>query len=160
MNPLCEEVFISCNANQRAAVGLPLIEDRFLGIGPMGGLLSAFQSAPDRAWLTVACDMPYLGYLTLEYLIANRNTSKLATAFKNTDQGFPEPLVTIWEPRAYQVLLQALSAGISCPRKVLMASAVALLDAPDQREMQNINDDTAYRLAVSQLADQQSKTRM
>ncbi len=138
MLPVCQEVFISCNAPQAATIDLPKIEDRFLGIGPVGGILSAFQSAPDTAWLVVATDMPYLSTTTLNYLIEHRDPSKLATAFVGKD-GLPEPLITIWEPRAYPVLLQALSMGLSCPRKILTAHDTLMLQPPEPAELQNIN---------------------
>lgn len=138
LQPLCEETFISCNAIQAAQIDLPSIEDKFLGIGPMGGILSAFQSAPNAAWLVVATDLPYLNTNTLNYLIAHRDPSRLATAFIGTD-GLLEPLITIWEPRAYPVLLQALSMGLSCPRKILTSCNTMKLDPPGLAEVQNVN---------------------
>jgi molybdopterin-guanine dinucleotide biosynthesis protein A len=149
LQPLCDEVFISCNARQSTDISLPRIEDRFLGIGPMGGILSAFQFAPDRAWLTLACDMPHLTQQTFNYLIQQRKPSKLATAFVNTELGFPEPLLTIWEPRAYPVLLEALSLGSSCPRKVLINSDIALLSPPDRLALVNVNDLVARQQACA-----------
>ena len=38
----------------------PVLYDRFLGLGPFGAILSAFQSDPDAAWLVIACDQPLL----------------------------------------------------------------------------------------------------
>lgn len=153
LQPFCESAFLSSNAKQSAEIDVPQIEDRFLGIGPMGGILSAFQSAPDKAWLTVACDMPYLNEEILKYLIAQRNPSKLATAFANSEEGFPEPLLTIWEPKAYPVLLQALSMGISCPRKVLINSDIELIAAPNPDALKNVNDENAMRETLSQFAN-------
>ncbi len=140
LQPFCEQAFLSCNAAQRGESSHLEIEDRFLGIGPMGGILSAMQSAPDAAWLVVACDLPHLTRSTLEHLVANRDSSKMATAFKNSESGFVEPLITIWEPRAYPILLQALSEGITCPRKVLMHAGAAVLPAPDSAELKNVNN--------------------
>lgn len=138
LQPLCQDVFVSCNAAQAGGLHLPEIEDRFLGIGPVAGILSAFQSAPGAAWLTVATDLPHLSSATLEYLIAHRNPSKLATAFVGAD-GLPEPLITIWEPRAYPVLLQALGMGITCPRKMLMSCDIERLLPPAPEELRNVN---------------------
>ena len=146
LGAFCSNVYLS--ANEEAGT-LPVIRDRFTDLGPMSGILSAFQSAPDSAWLTVACDLPYLTPGTLEYLVQHRNASRMATAFMNAENTFPEPLITIWEPRAYPVLLQALSEGLSCPRKVLINSDIALLSAPDNNELQNVNDVAAYEKAVA-----------
>ena len=55
----------------------------------------------------------------------------MATAVKGKKKEFPEPLVTIWEPKAYPIMLQFLAQGISCPRKVLINSDVKLLETDD-----------------------------
>jgi molybdopterin-guanine dinucleotide biosynthesis protein A len=151
IRPFCAAVFLSCGSLQSGDPQTPTIEDRFLGIGPMGGILSAMQADPSSAWLVVACDLPHLSERSLRHLIAHRNPSRLATAFKEPGGSFPEPLITIWEPRAYPVLLHALSEGLSCPRKVLLASDIELLDAPDPAELQNVNDPAAYSEALSRL---------
>lgn len=132
---LCTETFIS----GRSEEGLPEIPDSFTGLGPYGGILSAMQKDPDASWLTVACDLPYLTVDTLQHLVQQRNPSKIATAFLDSDARFPEPLITIWEPRAYPVLLQFLSQGYSCPRKVLINTDIELLQAPDVAEFRNVN---------------------
>jgi molybdenum cofactor guanylyltransferase len=48
-------------------------------------------------------------------------------------------LITIWEPRAYPVLLSFLAQGISCPRKVLINSDIELLDVPNIDALMNVN---------------------
>jgi len=152
----CDKAFVSCNAAQAAALmELPAIEDTFLGLGPMGGILSAMQSDPNAAWLTVACDLPYLSQKTISFLVQNRNPSKNATAFLDAKGTFPEPLVTIWEPKSYLLLLQFLAQGYSCPRKVLINSDIELLTAPDSKEFLNVNNPGEYEQALQEL---QSKT--
>jgi len=151
----CREVYISCNGTQKETVraeGLPLIEDSFTGLGPLGGILSAFRQNPNAAWLTVACDLPYLSAETIQLLVQQRDTSKVATAFGNVeDHGWPEPLMTIWEPRAYPWLLQCLSQGYSCPRKALINADIALLDIPGKQQLQNINKYSDYLTAIENL---------
>jgi len=136
-------VYLSVNAAQAAELSgtsYRLIEDTFLGLGPLGGILSAFRQDPEAAWLVVACDLPLLSERSLDILVAGRDSGKMATAFYDSDHRFPEPLVTLWEPRAYPILLQFLSMGYSCPRKALINSDVALLDIPDVSELTNAND--------------------
>ncbi|MEL6925860.1 MAG: NTP transferase domain-containing protein, partial [Bacteroidota bacterium] len=123
MVPHCIDTFMSCRPEQIASfIMYPGLPDSFLGLGPFGGILSAFRQNPNSAWLTVACDLPLLDAAALQYLIDHRDTSKVATAFHNPATGFPDPLLTIWEPRAYPILLQFLAQGYSCPRKVLINS--------------------------------------
>ncbi|MFI5159446.1 MAG: hypothetical protein ACHQF4_11310, partial [Sphingobacteriales bacterium] len=62
-----------------------------------------------------------------------------ATTFGNGYEGFPEPLITIWEPKSYSVLLAFLAQGYSCPRKVLINNDAHLLTAPDANALTNVN---------------------
>jgi molybdopterin-guanine dinucleotide biosynthesis protein A len=153
LSTLCKETYVSYADVQavKTEEQLPVITDKFLGLGPFGGILSAFQHNPDAAWLTVACDLPYLSAETLQYLAAHRNPSKMATCFIDSDQKFPEPLITIWEPRAYPVMLQFLSQGYSCPRKVLINSEVELLQAPIVEDFQNVNHPEERDVAMANL---------
>ena len=75
----------------------------------------------------------------LEHLIEKRSTSSIATAYKNSADGFAEPLITIWEPKSYPVLLAFLAQGYSCPRKVLINSDTHLLEPLDDEVLTNVN---------------------
>jgi len=116
-----------------------LIPDSFQDLGPFGGILSAFRKEPNRAWLTIATDIPLLDENVLKLLLSKRNPSKLATCFHNPETKFPEPLITIWEPRAYPVLLQFLATGYSCPRKVLINSEIEEVHLDQNELLTNIN---------------------
>ncbi|MGI9531997.1 NTP transferase domain-containing protein [Lutimonas sp.] len=109
-----------------------VIEDKFLGLGPFGAICSAFQHNPNTAWLVLATDLPYIDEKLIRQLMDHRDSSKVATAIKGKSKQFPEPLVTIWEPKAYPIMLQFLSQGISCPRKVLINSDVKLVEVDDE----------------------------
>lgn len=149
----CTETHVSY-ANAQAVneqEQLPVVLDTFSGLGPFGGILSAFQINPNLAWLTVACDLPYLSAQTLAYLVEHRNSSKMATCFIDSDNKFPEPLITIWEPRAYPIMLQFLSQGYSCPRKVLINSDVELLHTPNIDDFQNVNYPEQREAAMANL---------
>ncbi|MEM7382187.1 MAG: NTP transferase domain-containing protein, partial [Bacteroidota bacterium] len=139
LSGVCEEVFYSLRPEQDAPSNGKIIHDSFVGLGPFGAILSAFREHPDAAWLVVACDLPMLDKTGLQALAQKRNTSKIATAYHNPATGWPDPLVTIWEPRSYQVLLQFLAQGYSCPRKVLINSDTEVIEAGDARILLNAN---------------------
>ena len=153
IRPYCSQVFLSCNSRQASELRdkHPIIEDAFFNLGPMGGILSAFRADPNAAWLVLACDLPYLSESTLQFLLKNRNPSKTATAFLDTDGVFPEPLITIWEPRSYPLLLQFLGQGYSCPRKVLINTDVNILEAPVKKELFNANHPQEYAAVIKEL---------
>lgn len=141
LRPYCNTVALSCRAEQRDEIdpAYAVLEDTFIDLGPYGAILSAFRENPDQALLVIACDLPLMDPNTLQYLVSNRNPSSLATAFQSGFDDFPEPLITIWEPKSYPVLLAWLAQGYSCPRKVLINSDVNLLQVPNPDALTNVN---------------------
>ncbi len=137
----CSEVFISCRKEQVADLSpsYPTLPDTFDGLGPYGALLSAFREQPDSAWLVAACDLPLLDDATLTQLVAGRNPSNIATTFESPFDGLPEPLITIWEPKSYPILLAFLAQGYSCPRKVLRNNPITQLSAQQPEALKNVN---------------------
>ena len=139
MNMVCQETYISCRTEQAHEIELPIITDKFSDLGVYGAILSAFQHDPNAAWLIVACDLPLLGIQSLQFLKENRAISKTATAFYNPETQFPDPLLTIYEPKAYQALLQFLGLGYSCPRKVLINSDTHIIQPNSSQILANAN---------------------
>ena len=151
LDQLCQRTFISVRADQandpvRAA--LPHIVDQLEGRGPIAGIAAAQAAHPDVAWLVLACDLPYLSRATLAYLLANRDPSRLATAFRSTHDGLPEPLCAIYEPASRTAISAYVQAGKHCPRKFLTQSDVKLLDQLDRRWLDNANTPDEYRAAT------------
>ena len=154
LSGLCEEIYLSLNEKQEntTSSAYSSIKDTFTGLGPYGAILSAFRERPNNAWLTIACDLPLLNRTSLEVLVKHRNPSKLATCFHNPDTKFPEPLITIWEPRAYPVLLEFLSQGYSCPRKVLINTDIEEIHVEEVAFMENVNDPQAFDMVKTKLS--------
>ena len=141
LREFCPDVRVSVRPDQAGELpaGLTALPDTFLGLGPLGGILSAFQADPNAAWLVLACDLPFLTRATLEFLVTHRQPARMATSLQSPWDSFPEPLVTIWEPRSYGQLLRFLSLGYSCPRKALINSDIELLVPPVPAELRNVN---------------------
>lgn len=116
-----------------------ILTDRFTGLGPFGAILSAFMADPGAAWLVLAADLPGVDDAALRSLIEARDPSKLATAFLNPVTGFPDPLCTIYEPKAYRRMLHFLSRGVSCPRKVLINSDIHVVEPEKSEWLTNLN---------------------
>jgi molybdopterin-guanine dinucleotide biosynthesis protein A len=156
---VCQDVFVSCRAEQAAELpaGLQPLPDTFLGLGPLGGILSAFRHDPNAAWLVLACDLPFLTAETLRQLVTGRQPGRLATAFQSPGNEFPEPLITIFEPRAYPELLRFLGLGYSCPRKMLINSDVEVLPTPNSEALRNVNTPAEREAAQQALAAQPTK---
>ncbi len=110
--------------------GFPVIKDRFLDMGPFGAIVSAMMHDPNSAKLVMATDLPFISNADISLLISQRDPSRIATAFIGEDKPFPEPLLSIYEPKAYDRMLRFLAMGFSCPRKVLINSDVKKISIP------------------------------
>lgn len=127
------------------------IHDTFLNLGAFGGICSAFQKDPNAALLVLATDVPFVDTSLIQQLLERRNPSKIATAIKGKNKEFPEPLITIYEPKAYPVLLQYLAQGYSCARKMLINNDVEILEV-DDAFIKNINTKAAFEWAKKELS--------
>jgi molybdopterin-guanine dinucleotide biosynthesis protein A len=126
------------------------ISDKFYNLGPFGGICSAFQKDPNSAWFVLATDVPFVNEAVIKLVLKHRNSSKVATAIKGKNKDFPEPLITIYEPKAYPILLQYLAQGYSCPRKMLINSDVEIVEIEDDF-IRNINTPEEFEVAKKEI---------
>ncbi|MFM7234719.1 MAG: NTP transferase domain-containing protein [Flavobacteriales bacterium] len=155
---LCEQLgiepFISCRFEQAeyySEQGYRTVTDRLLDMGPLGGIASAFMTAPDSAWLVLASDVPFLDQEIILELISQRSTYHTATAFQSPFDQFPEPLIAIWEPKAFPMILSFIGLGYSCPRKVLIQTQAKVIVASHPEKLENVNTPDDLEDALEQL---------
>ncbi|EHH67339.1 NTP transferase domain-containing protein [Gluconobacter morbifer] len=142
MAPLVEKCFVSVRPDQTAdplRARFPRIEDRGELRGPAAGILAAHEAYPDRAFLVVACDLPFLDETTLKTLIAERDDRHIAVACRSEHDGLPEPLCTIWEPEALDELVRQVERGQIGLRKLLADKEIRLLEPRTAGALDNIN---------------------
>ena len=139
LSNVCEQVFTSSRNEQNLPDFLHPITDKFDYEGPINGILSGMQTNPEKAWLIIAVDMPFVDLTALEFLLRNRDESKLATCFLNEAENFPEPLLTLWEPAAYPRLVAYASAGNISPRMFLESNPIKVVKPADKKVLLNIN---------------------
>jgi molybdopterin-guanine dinucleotide biosynthesis protein A len=147
LTPLVAQAYVSVRAEQQSE---PL-RARFAQIidapghaGPIAGLLAAQARHPEVAWLVLACDLPLLDAATLTHLLHARDPSRMATAYRSSHDGLPEPLCAIYEPRSGAALAAYVASGNDCPRKFLRASDTELLDQPEPHALDNVNTPEEY----------------
>lgn len=153
LSEVCAATFVSVRPDQRdepTRARFPQIVDRQPGIGPIAGIAAAMQEHPKVAWLILACDLPFLTRETLQHLIARRDPLSVATAYRSTHDGLPEPLCAIWEPAARDGVLAHIESGKQCPRKFLINADTRLLDQPDPQALDNVN--TAEEFSAASVA--------
>jgi molybdopterin-guanine dinucleotide biosynthesis protein A len=130
--------FISCRRDQAATIDkrYQVLRDAHEDRGPFGALLTAFEFDRHSSWLMVACDLPFIDAPVIELLISARGSSKMATAFINSSDGSPEPMISIWEPACYDVLA---SSNHSSLRRILQTGNVKLIALDNQQALMNVN---------------------
>jgi molybdopterin-guanine dinucleotide biosynthesis protein A len=139
LKTFCKRVYLSCKNTTKIPQHLNPLPDQFELDSPLNGILSAFLHEREAAWLAVAVDMPFVDAKTLETLIQNRNPAKLATCFFDSDGTKPEPLLAIWEPRAFPMLRDYHARGGFSPRQFLMDNDIHLITVPNPRALVNVN---------------------
>lgn len=142
LSQYCDEVFLSARPNQWQGTELEsfaMIEDKYENAGPIGGILSALETRKDANWIVVACDLVHFNEKTIEKLLASFNDDVVATAYKNTEAGFPEALCALYTPKAHGVFLDAFKSDVRCPVKVLKNSKTHLIDQDEGINLANIN---------------------
>ena len=127
LSSFCGQVYISCRAEQQTIFqGFETIPDSNIygNIGPLNGILSAFDRASEAAWMVLGCDYPFLEKSDIEQLIRERDPACLATVFSNPETGFSEPLLDIYEPAAGPLWQEWLQGGQDSIRRFLDKNAV------------------------------------
>jgi molybdopterin-guanine dinucleotide biosynthesis protein A len=148
--PHVARAYVSVRRDQKAEpvrAQFAQIEDRLDDAGPIAGLLAAQARHPEVAWLVLACDLPLLDESTLTHLLAARDPAALATAYRSSNDGLPEPLCAIYEPGSRGALEQHVASGEYCPRKFLLKAGVHLIEEPNPRALDNINTPQEYAAA-------------
>jgi len=134
-------IFYAINPNQEQADNT--IVDLYPDLGPFGAILSAFEKDSTTAYFVLATDLPFISIALLKNLIKHRDTSKIATTFQGNDKDFPEPLITIWEAKAYPILKKAKEQQSFSLTKILKNNDIAIINV-NANFIRNINTLSQY----------------
>lgn len=135
--------------------GALTIPDYQPDLGPFGAIYSAFEFNKKKAWLILAIDIPFLTKNMLNVLIKNRDLSKIATTFQGKTKKYPEPLITIWEPKVIPLLKKKLTTHDLSLTKILKNNNTKIIQIDDFL-IENVNTQGEYLEAKSFLKKQRS----
>jgi molybdopterin-guanine dinucleotide biosynthesis protein A len=140
-----KQVKIIAVPSKYAAFGGKIVEDRWPGEGPLGGIITALKDAAENPvhceWnLIVSCDMPFL---TADWLLflGERTAKSNAQVVLPHSAGGPEPLCACYRTDAAKPLLQAFGSGIRKITDALKHVTTEVLDEADWKRF-----DSAGRL--------------
>jgi molybdopterin-guanine dinucleotide biosynthesis protein A len=115
LGSFCERVFISCRADQLAAIpgdykslaDLPVYKNT----GPMGALLTAFTAFPGKSFLLIGCDYPYLTETDIREFLSIAIPAGTSAAFYNASHELFEPVLAMYHPRSAAGLFDSYANG-------------------------------------------------
>ena len=119
------------------------ITDVYPDFGPFGAIYSAFEFDNSKSWLVLAIDIPYLSSDLLKLLIKHRDINSIATTFQGKAKKYPEPLITIWEPKVFPLLKKGIENKSLSLVRILNNNPVKIIPIKDEI-IQNINTKEAF----------------
>jgi len=137
-----------------AFLGLPLAADRVQGLGPLGGLVTAFKAASTPVVAVVACDMPFLNPALLLAQRALLEREQVDVVIPRSPEGL-EPLHAVYRrevclPAVRQALAEGKRRMIAWLEAVrvreMNAEEIAAAD-PTLRSFVNVNSPAEFRQA-------------
>jgi molybdenum cofactor guanylyltransferase len=140
-----KEVKIVATHGKYESFGLEIVEDRWPGEGPLGGIITALEheavSVARAEWnLILSCDMPFLTSEWLGFLAERSAKSKAQVVLPHSAHG-PEPLCACYRTDAAPALRTAFESGI---RKVTQGLQHVTTEVLDEAEWKRF--DSAGRL--------------
>lgn len=111
---------------------LPRIADIPDVQGPLTGILAAMRWQPDSCWLLLACDMPNITSVALEWLLKTRSPASWGTVPRLKEDGFVEPLLALYESQAREYFEELCSSGILKISMVARRSKIATPVIPQE----------------------------
>lgn len=155
LKPFVERAWISVRREQAAdpmRERYEQIVDAHDDLGPIAGISAAQTAYPEAAWLVLACDLPFLDAATLRHLLSERQSQRVATAYRSSHDGLPEPLCTIYEPASRGPLATYVASGGKCPRKFLLKADAHIIEESNPRALDNVNTPEEHGTALDTLS--------
>ncbi len=148
LQPFCEQVFISCNAEQAGT-----IEDNYLfltdhalytGIGPMAALLTAFTNFPEKDMLLIGCDYPFLTAPDLQNFLLLCKKENRAAAFYNEGEDIYEPLLAYCPASSFTKLKEMFDEKQYSLQHFLKANNAAKFYPANKHSIISIDTEEAF----------------
>jgi len=126
---VCDEVAIVATPQKYSSEHWPVIEDRWPGQGPLGGILSALSSLDGSAAsaLILSCDMPFLTADFLHFLWERAERTSALVVVPESENGL-EPLCACWRAAAVPTIQTAFGQGVRKVTEAMKRLPMEVLD--------------------------------
>ncbi|GGB94548.1 NTP transferase domain-containing protein [Dyadobacter sediminis] len=143
LSDFCEKVFVSCNSKQAGRISNPdsLLIDlpEFSNIGPMAALLTANFFFPDRDFVVLACDYPFIIKKDLASFLQAIDEKSFAAAFYNEQHGVYEPLIAWYSKDALLEIQNRFHSQQYSLQKFLKDSEAQQFKPSDTEHMKSVD---------------------
>jgi molybdenum cofactor guanylyltransferase len=141
--------------------GVEMLEDRWPGEGPLGGIITALEDAGKSAtrceWsLVVSCDMPFLMRDWIAFLCERAGKSEAQVILAHSAHG-PEPLCACWRTDAADTLRAAFERGV---RRVTQGISLLRAEVLDERDWKRFDSDGRLFWNMNTQADYEEARRV
>ncbi len=120
-------------------LGIPTIEDRVQGAGPLGGIVAALRHSRQRWCIVAACDMPLVNAALVDKLLRAAGATSVEAIVPQTPDGRLQPLFAAYAKPGLAALERALLQGTRKVTDALDGVKWARLAVDDARLFANIN---------------------
>lgn len=125
--------------------GLPMVEDRWKGIGPLGGIASGLRECKEDALFVMACDMPMIDRETVERMLKAYEESKNLPVLVAAQNGRVHPLFGIYPKWVLPYAEELIREGDYRIMHLLERAGYRTLELErESRAMENINSTEEY----------------
>jgi molybdenum cofactor guanylyltransferase len=141
--------------------GVEIVEDRWPGEGPLGGIITALEdsaksAAPPEWSLVVSCDMPFLTREWIAFLCERAGKSEAQVVLAHSAHG-PEPLCACWRTEAADTLREAFERGV---RRVTQGISLLRAEVLDERDWKRFDSDGRLFWNMNTQADYEEARRV
>jgi molybdopterin-guanine dinucleotide biosynthesis protein A len=132
LSPVTTAIHIVAPPDRYEFATAPVIEDRWPGEGPLGGIITALlhtsEREPSTTWnLIISCDMPFLTPEFLTHLRDFAHASNAKAIVPESAQG-REPLCACWHTSSASQLQSAFESGVRRVNDALKLLNAEVLD--------------------------------
>lgn len=136
-----ENVNVVASAKKYAEASVPVIEDRWPGEGPLGGILTALLEMRDKGFengwsLIVSCDMPFLTKEFLNFLADYARRSEVQVVVPGSAGGL-EPLCACWNSASAERLRKIFDSGTRRVSQAMKQLPMEVLDEAQWKRFDN-----------------------
>jgi len=128
--------------------GVRFVTDALAGLGPIGGLATALDAAPEGRVAAVACDMPNLTASAFTWLFDEADARAVGDGLVTSHDGVVEPLFAVYTARCRPLVARQIAAGRRSMRALVDAGSFIRAEAPHAIRAALVNVNTPAELAA------------